>query len=412
MSESLQDLVNRAVFLSTEAQSHFGALLADEDGNAPEWNVDFSDSPSLSFAKEPPFVVTPHMVGSFSERLGSWHWAWDNINGFPPAVIGTAEALRTHTAGLGIAELTEEEVSADEDTAFRHTLVAKLLTGLWTHYPAPAGGGTTVWLLVDHPDLALGEPEIRTLVRSVAAGLQTTTVSDHAAALRSYAHLRGFPLVALDVTEDEAAEKKTRMRLFAADGSADITFDELHRVVNAEMHQPLSPALEAEYAQLVAALPSVPEAPVTPIAPGTAAGGAVPVAPEVVAPEIVAPQAPAPAASAPAAAAEEGVRAPEAPAAASSTSAADAAPTDTQPTVHEEETTEPVVEAPIASPDADSIAESASAPQAPTEPEPAAERTEAGERAEVERTAADERTEAEEQKKPEKKGFFKRLFGR
>ncbi|MCT1829561.1 DUF6882 domain-containing protein [Brevibacterium luteolum] len=241
MTETLQDLVNRAVFLSAEMQAAFGRRIADAD-----WEVDFAaDPPTLRFTGEQPLEVRAHMLGSESQQTSTWHWGWDNINDFPAPVVDLSHAVRRHGAAHELGELTTEEIDLSEELALRLTLAAKTITGLWAHYPVDAGGGSVVWLLVEHPELTLGQPAIRDLVRSLAQGLTETEVTDHRAALIAYAEQRGFPLVELPADG---------LRLLAADGSADVTFDEQNRITNCALHQPL----EGEAAEQFAGRSSTP----------------------------------------------------------------------------------------------------------------------------------------------------------
>ncbi|RAG74008.1 hypothetical protein DN536_33255, partial [Burkholderia multivorans] len=92
-------------------------------------------------------------------------------------------------------------------------------------YPAAAGAGTTVWLLVDVPELVLPEPTVKASVRALMQGLTQTTVNDHRAALAAYVAKRGIPTAPL---------AGGGLRLLFADGSADISFDEMRRISNCE----------------------------------------------------------------------------------------------------------------------------------------------------------------------------------
>ncbi len=268
MTETLQDLVNRAVFLSAEMQAAFGRRIADAD-----WEVDFAaDPPTLRFTGEQPLEVRAHMLGSESQQTSTWHWGWDNINDFPAPVVDLSHAVRRHGAAHELGELTTEEIDLSEELALRLTLAAKTITGLWAHYPVDAGGGSVVWLLVEHPELTLGQPAIRDLVRSLAQGLTETEVTDHRAALIAYAEQRGFPLAELPAGG---------LRLLAADGSADVTFDEQNRITNCALHQPL----EGEAAEQFAGRSSTPATTPAPAVEGPVPAPAPEPAPEAVEPE-------------------------------------------------------------------------------------------------------------------------------
>ena len=235
MTDTLQDLVNRAVFLSAEMQAVFGRRIAGAD-----WEVDFgAEPPTLRFTGEKPLDVRAHMLGSESQQTSTWHWGWDNINDFPAPVVDLSHAVRKYGAAHELSEFTTEEIDLADELALRLTLASKTLTGLWAHYPVDAGGGSVVWLLVEHPELTLGEPAIRDLVRSLAQGLTETEVTDHRAALIAYSQQRGFPLAELE---------GTGLRLLAADGSADVTFDEQNRITNCALHQPLEGEAAEQFA--------------------------------------------------------------------------------------------------------------------------------------------------------------------
>ena len=93
----------------------------------------------------------------------------------------------------GVAELIDAELPLEpEDLPLALTLASKALTGAWAHYPVAAGGGTTVWVLIDDERLALGEPELKPVVKALASGITGLEVSDHRTALASYAQLRGL----------------------------------------------------------------------------------------------------------------------------------------------------------------------------------------------------------------------------
>ncbi|GAA1808941.1 MULTISPECIES: DUF6882 domain-containing protein [Brevibacterium] len=227
MSTTLQDLVNRAVFLSTEMQTHFGSVIA-----GAAWEVDFSADPTLTFDVEggEPLRTRPHLVGSESSSQGTWLWGWENINGFPEAVVGLAHEVRKFGAAKGISDLVTPEIDLDDELALRLTLAAKEATGKWAHYPAAAGAGTTVWVLVDSPALALPAPSVKASVRALMQGLTQTTVDDHRAALTAYTDRRGIPTAELP---------DGGVRMLFADGSADLSFDEQSRISNCEVHAPL-----------------------------------------------------------------------------------------------------------------------------------------------------------------------------
>lgn len=241
MSTTLQDLVNRAVFFSTEMQTHFGSLIADAS-----WDVEFTADPQLTFSSEEGVVLRgrPHLLGSESSGQNTWLWGWENINEFPEPVVSLAHDVRKFGAAEDVTELIAEELELDEELALRLTLASKEVTGKWAHYPAAAGAGTTVWLLVDAPEFTLPEPQVKTTVRALMQGLTQTTVTDHRGALESYVAKRGLATAPLP---------EEGLRLLFADGCADLSFDDQRRISNCEMHTPLEGEAAEQYAQATGA---------------------------------------------------------------------------------------------------------------------------------------------------------------
>lgn len=395
MSDSLQRLVNRAIFFSTEMQTRFGLRIADA-----EWEVDFSDAPRLAFTGEQPLTLTAHLIGTEADSPRTWHWGWDNVNGFPEPVVARSHEVRRLGAAQGIGELTTDEFDSDDELPLRLVLAAKELTGIWAHYPAAAGGGTVVWMLVESPELTLGEPAIKALVRSMAQGLTETTVTDHIEALEAYAEHRGFPLV---------MRPDGTLRVLAADGWADVTVDEQRRITNCQVHAPLEGEAAEEFAAARSTAPgepcatadsTVPAPALTPVetstpteSPVEAPAAEAPAVPEPVepAPAPIAPEPvePAPAVERPA---EDTTPAPESP-------AAETAPAPEQSTAAEAPAPEPQPEP-------------RPAPVEPSAPEPAPEPADSAPRPAPEPVADRPADAPAEDEEPRKKGFFRKLFGR
>lgn len=259
MATSLQDLVNEAVFLSTETQVHFGSLIA-----GAQWSADLSGNPTLTFDTETPIVTTPHLVGSAATGPGTWHWGWDNINEFPAVLVESSQKVRAFGASNGITEFVDEELPLDdEELPLRLALAAKAITGIFAHYPSDAGGGTQVWFLVEHPTLGLPEPSIQRIATVISQGLVQTVISDHRAAVAAYVRRRGIPTAEL---------ADGGLRLLAADGSADVEFDAQNRIVKFEMAAPLS----GEAAQQYSGSPAADSSPAGATAAGAVAGATAP----------------------------------------------------------------------------------------------------------------------------------------
>lgn len=268
MAYELSELVNRAAFMSTEAQ----IVLEDLVEDLP-WQAELgSDNPSLTWGEGDDAIVTrPSLLGSVAVQDMTWHWAWDNINGFPAAVVRRAEEVKARADGTHALTEVELPIEANRNLPLELTLAAKALTGVWTHYAASAGPGTDVWFLLESPKLALGEPSVVRIGRVIAQALASITVSNHRMALLEYAKLRGI----------SHREGENSVTLLAADGSATVVFS-AGRIVNIEATSRTEDKAEParEVPPMASAVNEAPEV-------------SEPVPPEPVGSEPVAPQAPA-----------------------------------------------------------------------------------------------------------------------
>ncbi|WP_030015147.1 DUF6882 domain-containing protein [Curtobacterium sp. S6] len=223
MTKTLQDLIDEAIFISTEYQARLAELTGESD-----WSVDFS-APSFTLKSDPSVSLTPSLLGTESEQRGSWIWSWQELGHFPDEVVAAAVQAREAGENLGVQELTTDELVLSEGLARRLTLAAKAVTGLFAHYPAAAGGGVRAWLLVDGPQLELPEPTVHRMGRVMAQALQTNTAVHHQRAVDSYARLRGAHIS----WDTEACAVIT-----ASDGALRLWFDE-HRISGIEPAEPV-----------------------------------------------------------------------------------------------------------------------------------------------------------------------------
>lgn len=223
MTKTLQDLIDEAIFISTEYQARLAELTGESD-----WSVDFS-APSFTLKSDPSVSLTPSLLGTESEQRGSWIWSWQELGHFPDEVVAAAVQAREAGENLGVQELTTDELVLSEGLARRLTLAAKAVTGLFAHYPAGAGGSVRAWLLVDGPQLELPEPTVQRMGRVMAQALQTNTAVHHQRAVDSYARLRGAHIS----WDTEACAVIT-----AADGALRLWFDD-HQISGIEPAEPV-----------------------------------------------------------------------------------------------------------------------------------------------------------------------------
>ncbi|MFD6164559.1 DUF6882 domain-containing protein [Oerskovia sp. NPDC060287] len=214
---TLQDLVDRAVILSTEHQVHFAEL-----GGESAWDADLQAG-TLTFHSEVPLVCGAHFLGTAAPGTQSWLWGWHNVNSFPDGVVAAAEHVHQRGVSGGIFELSTAEILLTDAVPYRLALAAKAVTGHFTHFAAPTGGGTCAWFLLTHPRFELSPASVPRVLRVIPEGIGSTTVSDHRRAVRAYAVLRGLDIRWLD--EQTAV-------VGASDGEVTVAFDGHGRLTN------------------------------------------------------------------------------------------------------------------------------------------------------------------------------------
>ncbi len=214
---TLQDLVDRAVILSTEHQVHFADL-----GGESAWDADLQAG-ILTFHSEIPLVCGAHFLGTAAPGTQSWLWGWHNVNNFPEGVVAAAEHVHQRGVSGGIFELSTAEILLTDAVPYRLALAAKAVTGHFTHFAAPTGGGTCAWFLLTHPRFELPPASVARILRVIPEGISSTTVADHRRAVRAYAVLRGLDIRWLD--EQTAV-------VGASDGEVTVSFDGHGRLTN------------------------------------------------------------------------------------------------------------------------------------------------------------------------------------
>lgn len=211
MTNSLQDLIDASIFISTEYQARLAELVGTS-----EWNVDFT-SQSLDFETVPPLSLKPHLLGTESENRGTWIWSWQQLGYFPDSVVSAAIQAREAGERDGLVELTTDELPLSESLARRLTLAAKTLSGLYAHYPLPAGAGVRAWTLLEGHELALEVPTYKGIGRVIAKTLQSEEIHNQVLAVDSYAQQRGFHI---------AWDTEATAVLTATDGALRLWFDD------------------------------------------------------------------------------------------------------------------------------------------------------------------------------------------
>ncbi len=185
---------------------------------------------------EPGLEVRAELLGTEAADPGSWMWSWANPSGFPDPVTGAARHARTYGEQNQVAELITGELALDGSAiGYRLAVVTCGLAGGYAYYPAEAAPGTTAYLLLDHPSLALPAvqlPRVLTVLTAVTASGQVT---DWRRALHTYASQRGL--------EARPDDRGLQLVHPGGQGSIRVELDQLGRVANISGDlQPAEPA--------------------------------------------------------------------------------------------------------------------------------------------------------------------------
>ena len=233
MTNSLQDLIDASIFISTEYQARLAELIGSADDD-----VNFAEQ-SLTFKAADPVSFQPYLLGTESENRGTWIWSWQQLGYFPNAVVSAALQARDAGERDSVLELSTDEIPLSEGLARRLTLATKTVTGLYAHYPLPSGS-VRAWSLIDSPELTLDAPTYKGVGRVIAKALQSEDIHDHPLAVNSYARQRGF---------HTAWDTEATVVLTMTDGALRLWFDE-GRISGIERAKPEVTA--QELAQLAA----------------------------------------------------------------------------------------------------------------------------------------------------------------
>jgi len=229
MTNSLQDLIDASIFISTEYQARLAELIGSAD-----YDVNFAEQ-SLTFKAADPVSFQPYLLGTESENRGTWIWSWQQLGYFPNAVVSAALQARDAGERDSVLELSTDEIPLSEGLARRLTLATKTVTGLYAHYPLPSGS-VRAWSLIDSPELTLDAPTYKGVGRVIAKALQSEDIHDHPLAINSYARQRGF---------HTAWDTEATVVLTMTDGALRLWFDE-GRISGIERAKPEVTAQELE----------------------------------------------------------------------------------------------------------------------------------------------------------------------
>jgi hypothetical protein len=176
---SLQEHVDRYAIRAFEKQLHAYSVVGDRG-----WEVDF-DHGKIRFDDDLEMDVV--LLGTEDEHGWLWGWA-DDEEEFPDAVVAPGRALGAYGREHGLPELYEPETSTPGAPLLdRIGIIASGVLDLKATYHAPLDGGGRVLFGLDHPALALPEPDRERLFEIVR---ESGFVADWDAALAAYGYSR------------------------------------------------------------------------------------------------------------------------------------------------------------------------------------------------------------------------------
>ncbi|MVU83596.1 hypothetical protein GPX89_40955 [Nocardia sp. ET3-3] len=193
---TLANVLDDAALLSFEHQMHLSEVLGEHS-----WNVNIAERRFEFRCADRTLVCTAmHLLGSAAPGPQSWLWSWANPTGYPDEVTAVAKSVRDFGSQQGIPELASAEVpfAAFGEDVEPHQVswtmmeLAKPITGHWTSYQGPAGSGTFVAFLVEHPELQLPPPSGPRVIRVLSQGIAELALTDHRRAVHSYLTRRGL----------------------------------------------------------------------------------------------------------------------------------------------------------------------------------------------------------------------------
>jgi hypothetical protein len=118
-------------------------------GEWQRWDYDL-ERKTLIFSQDgvPRVIATIQVVGTTSERSGTWLWSWANTH-LPPIVTAQIDKVRAFGEKEGLAELTEASATDDEHLGWSMTAVAARVLGSRGAYRCPGSNGFVYLVFTD-----------------------------------------------------------------------------------------------------------------------------------------------------------------------------------------------------------------------------------------------------------------------
>lgn len=230
-TRAVSQLLDDAALYSFEHQLHLGDVVGEHS-----WDVDL-DAPRFTFTGERTVTCTEvHLLGSAAPGPRSWLWGWANPAGYADAVLAVGRRVRDYGEANGIPVLADPEVPFDAlpgSPTDPHLVaglmadLAKVVTGHWTAYNSPVGGGTRAAFLLGHPDFRLPAPQPVRVMRVLQQSVAELPLTDHRRAIHSYAGRRGLGA--------ELSSDRSQLTVTGPGLRTTVSFDEHGRAANMSM---------------------------------------------------------------------------------------------------------------------------------------------------------------------------------
>ena len=185
---TFKDLFSQHVASSWLKQQQLGEIIGNRS-----WQVDL-DTGVLSFGDGLNFPV--QMIGTESERDGTWLWSWANTgSNIPPALLVCAQSLQQLGEAQGIAELTQPEIDLSQVSGHFLTMIASGVCNADAYYRGPYQGGAAFFTLQSLPPRQT--PMTVMLVNVLSSVIMQFDV-DHRLMTRSFLTQQGYQVTESD----------------------------------------------------------------------------------------------------------------------------------------------------------------------------------------------------------------------
>lgn len=218
--KNFQQLLSEHVCLSILKQQAMSSLLGEHS-----WNVDVTKG-EVDFGEGKVFPI--QIIGTESEKDGTWLWAWANTqSNLPQNLLMEVNKLRSYGEENQIINLTESEIPLSEQLGHEIGMIASGFCNADAYYHGGIDSGAIVFLIYKTDLPKTFELQPQQIVMTIASVLQNFEV-EHRTMVSSFLKQLGY--------ETEETDKSIAGKL--SDGmNLVVGFDDLGRIINIEIKQ-------------------------------------------------------------------------------------------------------------------------------------------------------------------------------